>query len=504
VKLKRGAWIAPALSVLGGALVVEAVWRGSAWTLLGVASGLLLGLAVRWGGGRRGGLSDIDAFDLHHMLDLLRRAHNAGAGWAIGLAQGPVEVIDQDAAPDQSPDVRRRGAAFVQLASVDGRVHVAYDAEGTYVAIGDFPYGSALLLNGRGLDQERVTAAVDDLRRLLETMRLAERTALAGHGQLVARQLALGIAGAQTIEGIARAGAELAQQLTQRGTAIVIRNVRDRDTMQVLAVSTTADKRLAGRPLDREAPVCRAIQSGVPIVTASGEDVFGSGMPERRRHDRAGAAYPLMDGRTVIGALVILGREITPRDRIEALGAELGPRLAAAKAVHDAEQRAVLDPLTGLRNRGEFQRVLESYRAQQFPPPAASLVYVDLDHFKRLNDTLGHAAGDGALKHIARVLEAAVREGDLVARIGGEEFAVWLPHAQLGEAWEVAERIRASIADTVWHWIGTAYPLTTSCGVATYPEPIADLLNLPAAADAALYRAKELGRNRVEKAARSY
>jgi diguanylate cyclase (GGDEF)-like protein len=194
---------------------------------------------------------------------------------------------------------------------------------------------------------------------------------------------------------------------------------------------------------------------------------------------------------------------VSPRDRISTLIAELGPRLAAAKAVHDAEQRAVLDHLTGLRNRGEFQRVLESYRTQQQPPPA-SLVYVDLDHFKRLNDTLGHAAGDAALKHIARVLEEAVREGDLVARIGGEEFAVWLPHAQLGEGSEVAERIRDSVANTTWHWSGTAYPLSASCGVATYPEPIGDLLNLEAAADAALYRAKELGRNRVEKAARPY
>ncbi|HWC73988.1 MAG TPA: GGDEF domain-containing protein [Gemmatimonadales bacterium] len=503
MKFRRGAWIAPALAVLGGGLLVEAVSRGTAWTLLGVASGLMLGLALRWSAGRAiaAGLSDTESFDLPHTLDLLRRAHDARAGWAIGLAQGPVEVIG-DAPFQEEGAESRRGAAFVQLASVDGRVHVANEVEGTYVAIGDFPYGGALLLNGRGLDQERVTAAVDDLRRLMETMRLAERQALEGHGQLVARQLSIGIAGAQTLEGIARAGAELAQQLAQRGTAVVIRNVRERDAMQVLAVSTAADKRLAGRRLESEAPVSRAIQGGVPIVTTGGEDIFGAGMPERRRHERAGAAYPLMDGRSVIGALVILGREISPRDRIEALVAELGPRLAAAKAVHDAEQRAVLDHLTGLRNRGEFQRVLEAYHTQQHPPPA-SLVYVDLDHFKRLNDTLGHAAGDAALKHIARVLEQAVREGDLVARIGGEEFAVWLPHAQLGEAWEVAERIRASVADTIWQWSGTAYPLTTSCGVATYPEPIGEILNLPAAADAALYHAKELGRNRVEKAARS-
>jgi diguanylate cyclase (GGDEF)-like protein len=146
---------------------------------------------------------------------------------------------------------------------------------------------------------------------------------------------------------------------------------------------------------------------------------------------------------------------------------------------------------------------LESYQESDEPPPA-SLIHIDLDYFKRLNDTLGHPAGDAALKHIARVLEAAVRDGDLVARIGGEEFAVWLPHAQLGAALEVAERIRDLIANTTWHWSATAYPLTASCGVASYPDPIADLLNLPSAADVALFRAKELGRNRVEKANRPY
>ena len=186
---------------------------------------------------------------------------------------------------------------------------------------------------------------------------------------------------------------------------------------------------------------------------------------------------------------------VTDRDRVVA---ELGPRLAAAIAVHDAEQRTVLDHLTGLRNRGEFQRALASHREADEPPPA-SLIHIDIDYFKRLNDSLGQEAGDAALKHIARMLTEAVRDGDLVARIGGEEFAVLLPHAQLREALEVAERIRDSIADTTWEWSGTAYPLTASCGVASYPDPTADLLNLPAAADAALFKAKELGRNRVEK-----
>jgi diguanylate cyclase (GGDEF)-like protein len=93
-----------------------------------------------------------------------------------------------------------------------------------------------------------------------------------------------------------------------------------------------------------------------------------------------------------------------------------------------------------------------------------------------------------------------VRDGDLVARIGGEEFAVWLPHTGLREGLEVAERIRRSVAEKPLTWSGSVYPLTTSCGIAACPELVGDATNLPAAADAALYRAKQAGRNRVEKA----
>jgi diguanylate cyclase (GGDEF)-like protein len=203
-----------------------------------------------------------------------------------------------------------------------------------------------------------------------------------------------------------------------------------------------------------------------------------------------------------VGALVLLGSPLEPdAPLLEDLGPllrDLGPRLAAARALHDAEQRAVVDPLTGLRNRRELERALTAYGPRS--PDPATLIYIDLDHFKRLNDTLGHPAGDAALKQVARLLETAVRDGDLVARIGGEEFAVWLPRTAFREGMEVAERIRRSIAEKPLTWSSSVYPLTTSCGIASYPEPIGDLLNLPGAADAALYRAKQAGRNRVEKA----
>ena len=114
--------------------------------------------------------------------------------------------------------------------------------------------------------------------------------------------------------------------------------------------------------------------------------------------------------------------------------------------------------------------------------------------------TLGHAAGDAALRHVARILEGAVRDKDLVARIGGEEFAIWMPHAPLESGLEVAARIRATVESGAWRWGGEEYPLTISCGVASYPDTVTQVENLRSTADAALYRAKQSGRNRVEKA----
>ncbi|HEX9670084.1 MAG TPA: GGDEF domain-containing protein [Thermoanaerobaculia bacterium] len=440
--------------------------------------------------------------DFAHVLDLVRRACGGVAAWAVGLREGDLQVGSLGPGDDR----RNRGAALVQLASADGRTHTAPDTEGggTFVAVGDFPYGAGVLL-GEGHAAQQ--AAVDDLRRLVAGMRLAERDVLDAPAQLVARQLAVALsgAGAQTLEAVARAAAELAEQLSQRGAAIVLPQTGG--GAQVIAISPGADKRLAGLVLQPVAPAARAIEQGLPVVTQAGEDVFGSGSPQRRRQERGGAAYPLVDGRAAVGALVLIGAPLAGDapglERIGRLVAELGPRFAAARAVYEAEQRAIRDPLTGLSNRREFEQVLGRYRGGGRgggPAPPATLVYVDLDRFKRLNDSLGHAAGDSALRHVARLLEAAVRDGDLVARIGGEEFAVWLPRTPLAEGLEVAERIRHSVANTTWQWSGSPYPLTTSCGVAAYPEPIGDLSNLRTSADAALYRAKQAGRNRVEMA----
>ena len=433
------------------------------------------------------------------VFDFLRQAHGAVAGWVVGPVDG---AIDVGGGHEVSPDSQRRGSALVQLASVDGRLHVSRDPEGTYVAVGDFPYGAGLLLAGEGAAAEPPDAAASALRRFVAGMRLAEDHGEVHRAQLLGRRLARVAGGAQTLEGIARIAAELAQQLGQRTAVVVLAGL---DEPRVLAVSGSGDPRLVGLTLRADSPVGQAMTTGVPVVAPRGQDVFGPGMPERRRDERVGTAYPVFDGHLVVGSLVLLGAALDPdapvMEQIGPLIAELGPRLAAARAVHDAEQRAIRDPLTGLCNRREFERALAEYRGDlSRAAPPATLIYVDLDHFKRLNDTLGHAAGDAALKHVAYLLEAAVRDGDLVARIGGEEFAVWLPRTPLAPGMEVAQRIRESIAGSTWMWRSSPYIVTTSCGVAAYPEPIGDLMNLQAAADAALYRAKQEGRNRVERA----
>jgi diguanylate cyclase (GGDEF)-like protein len=497
-----GVWVGRGFALLGLIAVVFAVQSANLWALVAALGGFVAATGLALGPLVRVWLADEDLtrpYDFEHVLDLLRRAYGARAGWVVGLDDTEL----QSAEPELDAAVRQRGAALVQLASVDGRAHVAREAAGSYVAVGDFPFGAGVLLPQRDAPPQLAEAVADELRRLVASMRVAQRHDAAERpAQLVARQLAAVAGGAQTLEGIAKAGVSLAQQIVQRGAVIVLQGLGSATgDVRIVAVSSAADSRLEGLTLGTDAPAARAIASRVPVASQGADDVFGSTLSDRRRRDRAGTAYPLLDGHFAIGALVVMGLPLAAGtsvgDQLQRLVAELGARLAAARAVHEAEQRAVRDPLTGLRNRREFERALGlGNRA----PPIATLIYADLDHFKKLNDTLGHAAGDAALRHVARILEGAVRDKDLVARIGGEEFAVWMPHSPLESGLEVAERIRATVESTAWRWSGDVHALSISCGVASYPDTVRDLANLRGAADAALYAAKQGGRNRVEKA----
>jgi two-component system cell cycle response regulator len=166
-------------------------------------------------------------------------------------------------------------------------------------------------------------------------------------------------------------------------------------------------------------------------------------------------------------------------------------------------QGALLEPLTGLYNRRYFmERLAAELAAAQRHGRAVSLLLLDVDHFKRVNDQLGHAAGDEALRMLARVLLGAVRKEDVLARLGGEEFVVLARETTLSGAHALGERMRRAVERSRFSFDGTEVALTVSIGVTvsaglTAFEPGRTEGELLEVADRALYRAKEHGRNAV-------
>ncbi len=156
------------------------------------------------------------------------------------------------------------------------------------------------------------------------------------------------------------------------------------------------------------------------------------------------------------------------------------------------------DPLTGLANRGEFMNQLTMAQRWlgRFGSPY-SVLLLDIDHFKRVNDTWGHPAGDAVLVGLAQLLSATLRGVDIPARLGGEEFAVLLPGTAAPQAQVVAERLRVALAGTCFDWKDQEIAVTVSIGVCTATEVGEALAALLERGDAALYAAKDGGRNRV-------
>jgi diguanylate cyclase (GGDEF)-like protein len=162
------------------------------------------------------------------------------------------------------------------------------------------------------------------------------------------------------------------------------------------------------------------------------------------------------------------------------------------------EEAAFTDHLTGLANRRRFERQLEREvtRTLRYGRPFC-LLLLDIDHFKNVNDTHGHEAGDEAILYLSKTLQAETRGIDMAARIGGEEFAVILPETDFEAGAEVAERLCRGIKETK---IPTAGSITASFGIAEFPLCATTGRELVAVADAAMYEAKRQGRNRVERA----
>jgi diguanylate cyclase (GGDEF)-like protein len=184
----------------------------------------------------------------------------------------------------------------------------------------------------------------------------------------------------------------------------------------------------------------------------------------------------------------------------EAIAAQAGLAIANARLYLETLELSYTDPLTGMANRRQLFARLEQElsRSMRFGDEV-SVLMIDLDLFKAVNDGHGHAAGDSVLRNVALLLKRNVRKVDMVARYGGEEFVVVLPRIRLEEAVEVAEKLRRTISAAAFPASPGTAPIrvTVSIGVASFGRDAVDVAGLVEKSDAALYEAKRLGRDRV-------
>jgi len=216
--------------------------------------------------------------------------------------------------------------------------------------------------------------------------------------------------------------------------------------------------------------------------------------------DRAITAIPLMVQDAPYGCLVAISvhQELTSLDKnyLQLFAGQIELSVSMTRLLDTVKKQAVTDVLTGLYNRRYFNESLEreTQRAERSRIPF-TLITLDLDHLKHINDTYGHGAGDEAIAAIGKVLRKSARETDISARFGGEEFAVIMPNTDLEGGLIAAERIRAMIESFPMEQSGN---ISASIGVATYFKHADNLDDLIKLADQAMYTAKNNGRNRVE------
>lgn len=242
-----------------------------------------------------------------------------------------------------------------------------------------------------------------------------------------------------------------------------------------------------------------------PIVERAGDD---GAMDALNGLCRLGVSLiaPIADRQSLLG-LAVLGARVRgtpytePDIEIISLLNNFAAMVFSNVALYEKMERlSTTDPLTGLHNRRSFEKILhnELTRAQRFGQPL-SLAMIDVDHFKNLNDTVGHPAGDRLLCVLATIMERTVRGTDYVARYGGEEFAIILPGVEQQGAFRLCERLRNSIANHEFEnrQIQPGGRITASFGSASFPLNAIDAHSLVAKADAALYCAKRRGRNQT-------
>jgi diguanylate cyclase (GGDEF)-like protein/PAS domain S-box-containing protein len=230
-----------------------------------------------------------------------------------------------------------------------------------------------------------------------------------------------------------------------------------------------------------ESPIVRCLREGQTRGLSQHTALLTRGAKEIAIQD---SAAPIRDGAgNLIGAVMVF-HDVSKERRLH--------RALHYQAIHDA--------LTGLVNRREFENRVTAAVAsvRSGADTRYSLLYLDLDRFKLVNDTCGHPAGDQLLKHITGVLQLRVRDADTLARLGGDEFGILLQGCGIDQATRIAETIRQAIRDFRFVWRDGVLRVGVSIGIVEITQDTLSVANVMSAADVACYTAKESGRNRTE------
>lgn len=420
-------------------------------------------------------------------LEWLRASLGAMAIWAVEAERGdlPREMTRRVSSPPPGSDDLFTAEVRLDRARTEERSLVERLESGVLVVRSHGGFAAAALMP-TGTPSHAVARLEDELDRLLEGLRRRPRvTALAPAD---AREA--------SIESIESVGRQLALLLEKLTGADVIVAIRIRDELTITGLAGEADDRLLGTVAPPDSPLATMLRAGGSFEETD-EPPLGVASGDRRRPLGPAILIPMEVSGERIGVVAIWpsGRQNFPQQiqqRVRDLIRRAAPHAWRAREYRLREEEATRDRLTGLANRRALEGAMHRIGLQR-----GGYVLADVDRFKVLNDTLGHAAGDAALLHVAGLLKRQLRGRDLAARIGGEEFVLWLPDVSYEEALAVAERVRDALESSEWAWKGTPWLLTASFGVAQWPDTSRHVDNLFAQADAALYDAKRRGRNRV-------
>jgi len=280
------------------------------------------------------------------------------------------------------------------------------------------------------------------------------------------------------------------------GKMIVYKDMKDSDGPELIDLKSgnAADKQLE----ENEKRILDVMKKQKDVVYENAEGTFKSGEPEEIVGGKNLIAIPIVDKRDVLGGLLFRDVEFKALNNVKILIADASLEIRKASLYEKIKELSIIDGLTGLYLRRYFMKRLNSelLRTKKTGLPLSFLM-IDIDHFKRYNDTYGHLVGDILLKELASVLKDRARQGDLLGRYGGEEFCVALPDTSKDSAYKTAERMRRRMMKHDFLVQQGKMGLTISIGVASSPDDAEDAEGLIALADKALYSAKRGGRNQV-------